>query len=330
MKKLNSIIDESIAAGSIPGLQILVLKNSKMRLNQKWGKTWAYYDLASLTKVIFTVGVFQQIYKAQPQLLKSSVSKYLKWIPDNYKVSDLLSHSSGLAAHQKLYLKVQDYSFERAKNKYKLELSQQKVSGGKTSNYSDLGFLVLGFLLEEIFSWPLLKIWESYKEECLPETQFHFRPIGGKKKVGQNQIAPSEKCPWRKKTLQGEVGDENAWAMGGVAPHAGLFGRMDDLKAFIRLLKTEYEQNPKSPFFTRAYKDWTWGWMLPAKTNSTAGSEFSKKSLGHLAFTGPSIWYDPVKNLAVGVLTNRTYPNRNNKSFNSLRPQIHDWAWRNL
>jgi CubicO group peptidase (beta-lactamase class C family) len=148
-------------------------------------------------------------------------------------------------------------------------------------------------------------------------------------------IAPTERCPWRKKILCGEVHDDNAYAMGGVAGHAGLFAAAKDVDVLVSKLRDAYHgrdpflpqalleeafaRDPRQPDSTR-----TLGWDTPSATGSAAGTRFSKKTVGHLGFTGTSVWLDLEKDVHVILLSNRVHPSRDNEAIKDFRPHVHD------
>jgi serine-type D-Ala-D-Ala carboxypeptidase len=148
-------------------------------------------------------------------------------------------------------------------------------------------------------------------------------------------IAPTENCPWRKRILCGEVHDDNAYAMGGVAGHAGLFSSARDLHTLLlrlnQCLRGKDNFLPQSlvrEFLTRdesaGHSNFALGWDTPTPGNSTSGTLFSPRSVGHLGFTGCSIWWDIEKDCHVVLLTNRVHPSRKNDKIKDFRPLIHD------
>jgi CubicO group peptidase (beta-lactamase class C family) len=151
----------------------------------------------------------------------------------------------------------------------------------------------------------------------------------------EEMIAPTENCPWRKKILCGEVHDDNAYAMGGVAGHAGLFSSARDIHALLAclnrclhgkdnflpkdLLEEFLAKDEKVPNSTCAL-----GWDTPSPDKSASGANFSPRSVGHLGFTGTSIWWDIEKNCHIILLSNRVHPTRKNEKIKDFRPHVHD------
>jgi CubicO group peptidase (beta-lactamase class C family) len=149
------------------------------------------------------------------------------------------------------------------------------------------------------------------------------------------KFAPTEWCPWRKRILCAEVHDDNAYAMGGVAGHAGLFSTVDDLDRLVsRLLACYRGENSFLPsslvreFWTRdgtvSSSTWALGWDTPSAQHSSAGELFSPQSVGHLGFTGTSVWIDLEQQVHVIVLSNRVHPRRDNDKIQTFRPVLHN------
>ncbi len=202
---------------------------------------------------------------------------------------------------------------------------------GRQSVYSDLGFILLGIVLEEISGQNLDHLARERIFLPLGMHQTCFQPDPRL----QLRIAPTENDPWRKRLLRGEVHDENAFAMGGVAAHAGLFGTADDLAIFCQALlnggvynhrrivkrstlETFIRRQPQPPGGSRAL-----GWDTPSR-GSSAGSKLSRRSFGHTGFTGTSLWIDPRRHLFIVLLTNRVHPSRENNAVRSARRQVAD------
>jgi len=148
-------------------------------------------------------------------------------------------------------------------------------------------------------------------------------------------FAPTSFCAFRKRLLVGEVDDENAYAMGGVAGHAGLFAPVRDVDRIARELLACYAgrsewlpRNVVREFWTRDTtvngSTWALGWDTPSVQYSSAGRHFSPVAVGHLGFTGTSIWIEPERAIAISLLTNRVHPRRDNQAIRDFRPRIHD------
>jgi len=158
---------------------------------------------------------------------------------------------------------------------------------------------------------------------------------GGGKSRDDQLYAATEDCPWRGKVLDGEVHDDNAYALGGVSGHAGLFGTAQDVYGLLKELLNVYEGKPNSGLFRRDVVktflerqtdsgSWALGFDTPTRPDSSSGQYFSDQSVGHLGFTGTSCWVDLFKGVIVILLTNRIHPNRENERIKAFRPLLHD------
>lgn len=267
--------------------------------------------MASLTKPLMV----SEYFVKQRGFLNKKISDTLLWLPKtDLKVKDFLNHQSGLKAHVEFYKKLQSTEKNDLKKMLRSEFEknsfQEEVSKPR---YSDLGFMVLGFFIEEVEKKKL----ESLVKTLPYKNDFHLASHKSNKKL----YAPTEKCLWRNKKIQGEVFDDNAYAVEGLLGHAGLFGSLDSMLNYGKHLEKLYDKNKSH--FKKQNSEWANGFMVPSGGNKTsAGAFFSKKSIGHLGFTGTSFWYDPEVKLFVAMLSNRSYPNRNDKTFNLYRPLI--------
>ncbi|MBI3303807.1 MAG: serine hydrolase, partial [Deltaproteobacteria bacterium] len=221
------------------------------------------------------------------------------------------------------------------------QLQREKLEAvpGQQAVYSDLGFMLLGAVIEEITGLGL----DQYCRDKI------FRPLGlqwtaflnlemmrrHKLQPMLEKFAPTERCPWRKRVLCAEVHDDNAYAMGGVAGHAGLFSTVDDLDRLVSCLTACYRGEstflPSAlvhEFWTRdgsvPGSTWTLGWDTPSPEHSSAGELFSPQSVGHLGFTGTSLWIDLEQQVHVIVLSNRVHPRRDNDKIQAFRPVLHN------
>jgi CubicO group peptidase (beta-lactamase class C family) len=148
------------------------------------------------------------------------------------------------------------------------------------------------------------------------------------------QFAATERCPWRDTIIEGVVHDENAYAVGGIEGHAGLFGTAKDVYRLLSVLLTDFygqsesilfEKKLMQTFFIRAGSSGRpLGFDAPSSTGASCGQYFSKKSVGHLGFTGTSFWMDLDRGVIVILLTNRVHPSRDNVKIKAFRPQLHD------
>ncbi|MGE3973797.1 MAG: serine hydrolase domain-containing protein [Bdellovibrionales bacterium] len=336
---------QSQIQGVTPGLVLRAYKKGKCVADLQVGEVFPYYDLASLTKVVFTMSIFMRALtqkRIDLQQLQEPVQKVLPWFQfRNIIVQNLLTHTSGLNAWLPFYKKtpLKKTRTERWEN---LKILINASSYEKTSQavYSDVGILTLGHWLERVLQKPLLDLWSDWATEMgFQNLHFHENNVPIYKKT---LYAPTEDCSWRKKILQGEVHDDNTWALGGVASHAGLFGGLDDLeiwaqhlrKSFYGQGKTLIDSKVTRLFCSRAISkeegDWGLGFMMPTSGSASCGQYFHETSFGHTGFTGTSFWFDPKADFMVILLSNRVHPTRANRKFIELRPQIHNQLYEHL
>jgi CubicO group peptidase (beta-lactamase class C family) len=285
------------------------------------------FDLASLTKVIATASIAMRAVEAGRINLDTRVGDLIAaWRGDDRErvtVRHLLEHSSGLPAHDSLWTRLRSGAdVEDAICRLPLDRAP-----GTAAVYSDVGFILLGLLLERVHGAGLDALFEPVRAHL--GISLGFTPPESRLEA----ITPTEFDPWRGRLLRGEVHDENAALLGGVAAHAGLFGTAGDVGAFARLvLGTFHHPTPLgTPDTMRAFaarsavpgssRALGWDTMLPT---SSCGTRLSARAIGHTGFTGTSLWIDPELDLYVVLLSNRVHPTRANNRWQPLRPLIHD------
>ncbi len=322
-------------------------------------QTTTIFDLASLTKPLATTVAFMLLIGEKKVQLDDRVTRFFPTFgvfgKNAVTFRHLLNHSSGLPGWRPYYEEIIraekggkiNFVASRAAKHYVFEQihREKPVSpSGRQSLYSDLGFIILGETVEAISGvtldrfcqdrifWPLGLRCTSFIDLTKLKTR-RLQPVP--------EVAPTENCPWRKKVLYGEVHDDNAYAVGGVAGHAGLFSSARDVHHLLarlnRCLRGKdafLSQNLMQEFFSRdeTVKNSTYalGWDTPSENGSASGQYFSPRSVGHLGFTGTSIWWDLEKNCHVILLSNRVHPTRKNEKIKTFRPQIHDLIMKTL
>jgi len=305
-----------------------------------------YYDLASLTKPLATTLAVLCLLKKSIVSLNDTLPSLLAgdWDGEkkNITLKQLLSHCSGFPAYRPYYEIAKGLSFQEAKEKIFLQLFKEPLvyHPGSKSEYSDLGFMLLGRIIEEKSGILLNEyVANNVLKPLGLEENLWFGALDGGNKKGII-FAPTENCPWRKKILCGEVHDDNCYVMGGVAGHAGLFGNIEgvlSLTSFLldqwygRAAHPNYANKDLASFFARVGgSTWALGFDTPAPTASSGGRYISEKSVGHLGFTGTSFWIDYPRKLSMVLLSNRVHPDRNNNKIKEFRPVLHDSIIKNL
>jgi CubicO group peptidase (beta-lactamase class C family)/beta-glucosidase-like glycosyl hydrolase len=293
------------------------------------------YDLASLTKVVGATSAAMVLTERGSLDLDAPVVRYLPEFargPDapakaQIQVRHLLTHSSGLPGYLQLFQEVQSRE-ELLERIYPLPL---EYPPGTRSVYSDLGMILLGEILERASGEPLDVFLEQAVFEPLGLSSTRYKPPSS----WRARIAPTEDArEGRTHLIHGEVHDGNAWVMGGVSAHAGLFSTAGELARFCQWLlnggiyahRRIVRRSTIELFTTRQNlpdSSRALGWDTPS-ANSSSGQFFSARAFGHTGFTGTSIWVDPEKELFVVLLTNRVHPTRENEKIRAFRPQLHD------
>ncbi len=358
-------MDAAVGRRVFPGAVLLVREGTRVFYHRAFGHRSlepevtpmsedTIFDVSSLTKAFATSVAMMLMVKDGKIGLDDRVTRFFHNFGVHGKTHitfrHLLTHSSGLPAWKPYFKGV--LQIERAgrinflgshgaKAHVYQELQRERLEGqpGKQAVYSDLGFMLIGAAIEEVSGMHL----DRFCHDRI------FRPLGmratgfvdlsllrtRRMQPVTEMIAPTERCPWRKKILCGEVDDDNAYAMGGVAGHAGLFASAKDLDVLLCRLKDCYRGNsPLIPqriareFWTRDESvpgsTWCLGWDTPSPVGSSAGTHFSAHSVGHLGFTGTSVWLDLERDRHVILLSNRIHPSRDNELIKAFRPFIHD------
>ncbi|MEJ2637782.1 MAG: serine hydrolase, partial [Calditrichia bacterium] len=295
------------------------------------------YDLASLTKVLATTPAILRLNDLGQIKLTDRLSDFYPALghdwPGSVSIADLLAHQSGFPAWKPFY---ENVSGTEAVIQSVLK-TQPEYDPGILAVYSDLGFILLGDIITRVTGEPLDIYCRNSVFQPLGLHSLHYIPA---KADETGIIKQKTSCPptgfekFRNRLIQGEVNDANCFAMGGMAGHAGLFGNALDAAAmgqmflnrgiynrrrFLNFSTARQAVQPFKPDISRR----ALGWDMP-DAESSAGKYFSPQSYGHLAFTGPSMWIDPAKDLIVVFLCNRTRPDPNNNRIREIRPLLHD------
>jgi serine-type D-Ala-D-Ala carboxypeptidase len=335
------ILEEGVARRAFPGASIAVTHFGKLVALKALGKftydfnsaavtTETVFDLASVSKVVATTTVAMVLFDRGLLDLDVPLAGIVpEFAGEDRRRSEvtlrmLLAHSSGLPAYEKLYLRAatRDALVQEA-----LSVPLKHDPGGH-SEYSDIGFILLGLALERIAEQTLDRFCQREIFEPLGMAHTTYNPPASWK----SRIPPTaDDQVFRKRIIQGEVQDENASVLGGVAAHAGVFSTASDLAIFAHamLRAAPFIVRPETvTLFTRrqsspAGTSRALGWDTPS-TPSQSGKCFSPSSFGHLGYTGTSLWIDPGRQMSVTLLTNRTWPDCANQAIKQVRPRFHD------
>ncbi len=354
------------------------------------------FDLASPTKIFATVPVVMKLVDQGRIALDDPLSNLITSAnlgnKDDLTLRLLLTHSAGLIDWKPFYERLREQPLKERKRLVREWIIEEPFAyePGKGSIYSDLGFMLLEWVIEEQtgetlpesvqknFYGPLglkrtffrgasergnpprppfrkggqeygrggasegkgarITKGEGEGRELDSRLRGNDKPIlaSNVKDYGKEKFAATEDCPWRKRVLQGEVHDDNAWTLGGYSGHAGLFSTAEEIHVMANMLREHYlgkrddffKPETVREFFRRQDivkgSDWALGWDTRALEGSSAGNYFSRDSVGHTGFTGTSIWMDLEKDVIAILLSNRVHPKRDNDRIKQFRPVFHD------
>jgi beta-glucosidase-like glycosyl hydrolase/CubicO group peptidase (beta-lactamase class C family) len=348
LSRVVDLLEEAVASNAFPGGVVVVGRHGKLVLERPFGRLTyerdaprvtkdTIYDLASITKVVATTTLAMILYERGELVMDKPVRDYIPEFsgPDKDEVTvvDLLAHTGGLLWWKDLYREHSAPEPQEAKKRYLVAICRMPLDYTPRSKYvySDFGLILLGEILERVSGLSLDDLARQEVFEPLGMDHTMFNPPESLR----DRIAPTEDDPWRGRVVHGEVHDENAYAVGGVAPHAGLFSTGPDLARFAqtmlnggiygnhRILKRStletFTTRPEIvPDSSRAL-----GWDTPSR-ESSSGRYFSSSSFGHTGFTGTSLWIDPERDIFVVLLTNRVHPSRESRQISAVRPVLHD------
>ncbi|HEX5436396.1 MAG TPA: serine hydrolase [Gemmatimonadaceae bacterium] len=337
---VRAVLKRAYADSAFPGAYAMVGSRNAIYASMGVGHLdWApspaptentMYDMASLTKVVGTTTAMMQLYESGAIGLDDPVQKYLpNWVGPHKNlvtVRNLLTHSSGLPPYKLFYKALKSPAATMAM----VYATPLDTLPGVRMVYSDIGAILMGEIVRRVSGDRL----DHYLAEHV------FRPLGMASTMFNPplallpRIAPTEYEAWRDTLVRGEVHDENAYELGGVAGHAGLFSTAHDLGIFAQMMLNggtyhgihvllpatiaTFTTVQDSAFSNRAL-----GWEVPDATNS-AGHLMSSHAFGHTGFTGTSIWIDPPRNLFIILLSNRVDPTRDNKKIYGVRVELAD------
>ena len=357
---LQAAVDDGTFPGAVLAVRLrglLVFEGAVGRLSsQSPGEeatVQTCYDLASLTKVLATTTALVLLIQRGLVALDDRIDRILTELEGSpvgtATLRQLLTHSSGLPGWRPYYERLDSVEAVQpgflgsaaARLAVMGYIAQEDLIYARDSRslYSDLGFMLLGFAVERLAGDTLDQFCSRQIYGPLGASPLAYVPHGQSDASAVPlgpacRIAPTEEDPWRGRTLCGEVHDENASALGGVAGHAGLFGTAGAVLAvaqawmegrrgkagllhpeLVTLFTTRQQEIPNA--------SWALGWDTPS-ARSSSGTRFTPESFGHLGYTGTSLWIDPGKELEVVLLSNRVHPTRRNEGIRAFRPLIHD------
>jgi len=340
------LLRKAIAEHTFPAASVAVTRRDKLIALKAFGRftyeadspevtTASIFDLASVSKVVATTSMAMILYERGLLDLETPVVAIVpEFAADGLSHRDprrrdvtlhmLLAHSSGLPAYEKLFLRVST----RAELLTAAFATPLTADPGAMADYSDIGFIILGAALARIADETLDRFCQGEVFGPLGMARTEFNPPP----AWRSSIPPTvDDQFFRKRIIQGEVQDENASVLGGVAGHAGLSATAEDVAIFANAMLSGGRPilRPETlALFTRreispAGTSRALGWDTPSSP-SQSGKYFSANSFGHLGYTGTSLWIDPERQVSVTLLTNRTWPDCSNQAIKEVRPKFYD------
>ncbi|MBV70228.1 MAG: hypothetical protein CMH52_02680 [Myxococcales bacterium] len=353
---IDAAIKEACAAGVAPSIAFSISRGDEPHSEWFCGRhaeepnsmntsSQSIFDLASLTKPLTTTLWCLRLVNEGQLQLEDTLGSYLPLKNQQLRSTPLwrlLIHQGAICAHRQYYQgftasdrRLLDRASVKTTVRQKLAAEHAIFMPQLFEMYTDLGFMILEWICEAASGVSLCQAWPDLPSHG--PRGLHFRPWPQPSKA--DQYVATERCPWRKQLIQGEVHDDNSWIMGGVCGHAGLFGTLDAVhmaaRQWLRLATNGSHELGIDPelaglaFGPSAYVRETsriFGWDRRTAGRSTSGRYFSTTSFGHLGFTGTSIWIDPTQEIVAVLLTNRVCPTRENQLIKDFRPAIHDLA----
>lgn len=360
------LMEQAVNDEVFPGAVLLIAQSGKVLFHNSYGtrtgKSSAgelevnadtVFDIAALTTLMVTTTLMLKLVESGKVQLDDRLTRYVQGFGVHGKsgvsIRHLLTHTSGLVSWQPYYedlLKAHSGSrmgiiTSRGARDFiinSIVRSSLKYPAGSKQIYSDVGIMLLGFIVEMLSGLSLDKALIRYVIQPLGLKSTSFIDLAMIKRRGihpvTDLIAPTEDCPWRKRVLCGEVHDDNAWAMGGIAGHSGLFSSAWDIHLFaseiLRVYQGESEYLDRETlreFWTRPDVDsdlgWLHGWDSISRENNMLESGLSQRAVGINGFTGCSLWLEPDADLEIILLSNRVHFGRSNKKIINFRPELH-------
>lgn len=368
MERLHTYLEQVIQEGLVPGAAICVGHGGELVWHQAYGVAAitptrrpmhvdTIFDIASLTKVVATTSLMLTAHHEGVCHFDDRLD-FFDWGVDlqsalgGVTLRQLLTHTGGFEAWLPLYKILLPISPDddttpvatrRAQAAQYILTQPLAYAPGTEIRYSDAGFILMGYLLDMLYGQTLSTLFLDKVATPLGLDPIVYCPLGDGSPFpdAPDAYAATEVCGWRGRVLVGEVHDENAWAMGGIAGHAGLFATTQTVWQFAQalldtvagrrswlppeLLKQSWQRESSPDGSTRAI-----GWDTTNAIGSTAGNYFSPRSIGHLGFTGTSIWIDPDREVIVVLCTNRVHPSREANGIRQLRPAVHNLVMQEL
>ncbi len=346
---IDSLMQHAVDDSVFPGAVLMVVQKALILHHQAYGSYGygefakkldreAIFDLASVTKVVATTSAAIVLAGDGRLNLDCRVGDYIPEFRQGNKalitIRYLLTHSSGLPPYVRYFL--ENLSPQEIVNR----IFNEKLiyEPGTAYKYSDLGMIILGKIIEQISGTTLDRFCYQRIFHPLQMASTMFNPPANL----LSKIPPTEVDDWRDRIVHGVVHDENAFALGGVAGHAGLFSNAEDLAVFLQMILNGGEYRNEKIFSLPVLRQFVQrqkiiskstralGWDTRSNKGSSSGDYLSQSAFGHTGFTGTSLWIDPEKGLFIILLSNRVHPTRKNREIIKFRPALHNMVMKKL
>jgi CubicO group peptidase (beta-lactamase class C family) len=351
MNPVDELMEQGLAHGVFPGAALLVSRGEEIFHRAIYGKRMVspeqhllsfgtLFDVASLTKILATTSIAMRLTQMGQLDLEEPLADALPVFATSHyrtaKVRHLLEHTSGMPGYQPYYEKFQPESVpaldvDQTLEQYLNWISQEAPvsSIGEKRVYSDLDFIVLGAILAQKAQAPLRQLYHREVAKPLALRASGYSPFTSAMDQA-GSVAATANDSWRGRVLCGEVDDQNAYVLGGAAGHAGIFTSLDDChRLALELVRAAHGGSSwlladTVSHFAGPDLSHCLGWDRPSQAHSQAGQFFQATTIGHLGFTGCSLWIDVEREIIAILLTNRVHPSRSNDQIKAFRPQLHD------
>lgn len=347
MDPVDALMKQGIAEGVFPGGVLLVAQSEKIRFFDAYGQADIYtgrrinidtvFDLASLTKPLATTLAVIMLLQEKKLSLDQPVAEIMPEFRHTDKarirIDHLLAHVSGLPDYRPYFKDLSRHPLSNRKSVLVKRILDEPLvhpPGDKTI-YSDIGFMLLALLVEKITGQRLDAVVKRKVYQPMGIRDLFFIDVAAA--LPERDFAATEDCAWRRRVVQGTVHDENAYVLGGISGHAGLFGTAEAVYGLLfRLLKGFHgTYDVLDPSLLRHFMrrqagcERALGFDVPSANDSSAGNFFNREAtVGHLGFTGTSFWMALDRGVIVILLTNRSHPSRNNEAIKRFRPRLHN------
>ena len=348
MNSIDLLMQQALSEEVFPGAVLLASHHGRIRLFKAYGYANLFtqspvsketiFDLASLTKPLATTLAVIILIQNHLLDLDDELGMLLPQFGNSPKAAiqlkHLLYHNSGLPDYRPYYKSLMrlppEGRIEALRNKIVVEPLVNSV--GEKTVYSDIGFMILAWVVEKVSGQRLDQFVEEQIYAPLGLDRLFFMDLNSS--GNRTGFAATERCSWRGIVLEGQVHDDNAYAVGGIDGQAGLFGTAADVHSLLSELMAAYcDSGALTPFshsivhqFFKPFSgsDRALGFDTPSRPESSCGEHFSDNSIGHLGYTGTSFWMDLDQSIIIVLLSNRVHPTRDNEAIKAFRPQLHD------